>query len=283
MPGGPYPKKLAEAKYIFLVNKPEDPTFSVDFPVKINAFKKYQTSISKSGVNKWFIVEDGSEEVFRFATPVFERKDKDPGADETADISTWPVHVNLHGELEKIAKEYTIRDFPVYDTDHKRVDPVDIPAKMKGALVECSFRFLHYNFGGPDDSFVAEIVQVVILCTKAQQPPSPYKKSTNKPYRPAAMSAVEIHEQQQRSVAFFTPPISTPAAGPSNLRAPTLINDKLETPAETNKHRTSEEPEGSQAKRVNAGRRTLEPEDQGELAIRDRFCAMRPRSGDSGV
>ncbi|KAJ6629344.1 hypothetical protein B0H10DRAFT_2428347 [Mycena sp. CBHHK59/15] len=121
---------------------------------------------------------------------------------------------------------------------------------MKGALVECSFRLLHYNFGGPDDSFVGEIVQVVILRPKAQQPPSPYKSSPNKPYRPAALSAAEIHAEQQRAVGFFTPPIVMPPAGPSNLTAPTPIVDDLQKPAESDKRPASEEPEGSKAKRV---------------------------------
>ncbi|KAJ6622930.1 hypothetical protein B0H10DRAFT_2187333 [Mycena sp. CBHHK59/15] len=215
LPGGQFPKKFAKAKYVFMVTKP------VDFPVKINALKKYQTSISKTGVNKWFISKDGSDDAFRFATPVFQKKDKDPGAGELHDISTWPVHTDLRGELDKLVEEYSVRDFPVYDTDHNRVDPVHIQAKMKGALVECSFRLLHYNFGGPDDSFVGEIVQVVILRPKAQQPPSPYKSSPNKPYRPAALSAAEIHAEQQRAVGFFTPPIVMPPAGPSNLAAPT--------------------------------------------------------------
>ncbi|KAJ6609362.1 Dor1-like family-domain-containing protein [Mycena sp. CBHHK59/15] len=162
-------------------------------------------------------------------------QDKDPGAGELHDISTWPVHTDLRGELDKLVEEYSVRDFPVYDTDHNRVDPVHIQAKMKGALVECSFRLLHYNFGGPDDSFVGEIVQVVILRPKAQQPPSPYKSSPNKPYRPAALSAAEIHAEQQRAVGFFTPPIVMPPAGPSNLAAPTPIVDDLQKPAESDK------------------------------------------------
>ncbi|KAJ7223369.1 hypothetical protein GGX14DRAFT_387692 [Mycena pura] len=243
-PGGQYPKPFAEAKYIFMINKPDDPTFAPDYAVSINALKKLQTSISKSGKNKWLIVQDGSEEAIRFSSPVFVRIGKDTTASESVDIATWPVHVHLHEELDKMVQDYTVRDFPVFDVNHKRVEPGHVEAKMRGALVECSFRILHYNFG-------SEIAQIVILRPKPLQPASPYKKSANKPYRPAPMSAAEIHAQEQRSVNFFTPPISMPIAGPSTLPAPPQVIDNVQTAtvqAETNKRTASEEPEGSKAK-----------------------------------
>ncbi|KAJ6576348.1 hypothetical protein B0H10DRAFT_1963488 [Mycena sp. CBHHK59/15] len=249
-PTGKYPKAFEETKYVFLINKPDDPTFAPDHAVSINAIKKYQTSISKTGKNQWLIVKDGSEEAIRFSTPVFETKV--PGASESVDIATWPVHSHLRGALENIVQKYAVREFPVYDTDHQRVEAANVEAKMRGALVECSFRVLHYTFNG-EDSFVGEIVQVVILRPKALQPPSPYKKSANKPYRPPPMSEAEIHAQEQRSVGFFTPPILMPIAGPSNLPTPALL-DSLQTPtdeAQTKKRTASEEPEGSKAKRAN--------------------------------
>ncbi|KAJ6617936.1 hypothetical protein B0H10DRAFT_2218108 [Mycena sp. CBHHK59/15] len=240
----------------------DDPTFAPDHAVSINTIKKYQTSISKTGKNQWLVVEDGSEEAIRFSTPVFETKV--PGASESVDIATWPIHVHLHGALENIVQKYAVHEFPVYDADHQHVEAANVEAKMRGALVECSFRVLHYTFNG-EDSFVGEMVQVVILRPKALQPPSPYKKSANKPYRPPPMSEAEIHAQEQRSVSFFTPPIWMPIAGPSNLPTPAhkyLISftipfvDGLQTPtdeAQTKKRTASEEPEGSKVKRANTG------------------------------
>ncbi|KAJ6540837.1 hypothetical protein DFH09DRAFT_1317044 [Mycena vulgaris] len=135
-----------------------------------------------------------------------------------------------------------IREFVVFDIDDSRIDPLDIARKLKGALVETSFKLIHYCFGG-DDSFVAEIEQVVILCYAAVQLPSPYKKALSKPYRPAAMSPEEVHAQQQLAVKHFSLPYS--AAGPSNLPAPTQ--------KDVNKRKASSEPEGSDAKRAKDG------------------------------
>ncbi|KAJ6602933.1 hypothetical protein B0H10DRAFT_2080204, partial [Mycena sp. CBHHK59/15] len=38
--------------------------FAPDFPVFITAVKKYQSSISKTGINKWLVVKDGSKMPF---------------------------------------------------------------------------------------------------------------------------------------------------------------------------------------------------------------------------
>ncbi|KAJ6561397.1 hypothetical protein DFH09DRAFT_1479697 [Mycena vulgaris] len=246
-PTSTFKKPIQEAKYVFMIDKPKtDPTFEPDYPVAMAALDKVQTSISRTGINKWFIVNDESERVFRFATPVFEKKD---GTTEpTTDITTWPVPIEHRENLEGIKKDYIIREFVVFDIDHSRIDPLDIARKLKGALVETSFKLIHYCFGG-DDSFVAEIEQVVILRYAAVQLPSPYKKALSKPYRPAAMSPEEVHAQQQLAVKHFSLPYS--AAGPSNLPAPTQ--------KDVNKRKASSEPEGSDAKRAKDG----ENEDEG--------------------
>ncbi|KAJ6600368.1 hypothetical protein DFH09DRAFT_1302851 [Mycena vulgaris] len=228
-----YAKPLEEAKYIFIITKPiNDPTFAPDFPVFIAAVKKYQSSISKTGISKWLVVKDGSEDAFRFAFPVF--MEKDPGAEQSTNISTWPVRDELTG----IVHSHSIDVFHVFDTDHSLIDPVDIPNKLRGAIVECSTRILHFPFD-KDDSFVGEIMQIVILRPKPVQP-SPYKKAPTKPYHPAAMSPADVHAQEQRAVNLFTPPIST--AGPSNIPVPPRIE----------KRQASDEPEGSDPKRAKA-------------------------------
>ncbi|KAJ6627373.1 hypothetical protein B0H10DRAFT_1994175 [Mycena sp. CBHHK59/15] len=197
-----------------------DPTFAPDFPVTVAAIKKYQSSISKSGINKWLVVKDGSEDAIRFAFPVFVEKDPAAGIphfnlfttilqlvllDQTTNIRSWPVCTEARDELAAIVNSHSVRVFHVFDTDHSLLDPVDIPNKLRGAIVECSTRILHFPFD-ENDSFVGEIMQVVILRPKPVQPPSPYKKSPTKPYRPAAMSLADVHAQQQRAVDLFTPP-----------------------------------------------------------------------------
>ncbi|KAJ6539951.1 hypothetical protein B0H10DRAFT_2138820 [Mycena sp. CBHHK59/15] len=239
-----YAKPLEDAKYTFLITKPvNDLTFAPDFPVFITAVKKYQLSISKTGINKWLVVKDGSEDAFRFAFPVFMEK--------ATNISTWPVRTEARDELTGIIHSHSIRVFHVFDTDHSLIDPVDIPNKLKGAIVECSTRILHFPFD-KDDSFVGEIMQIVILCPKPVQPPSPYKKAPTKPYRPAAMSPTDVHAQEQRAVNLFTPPIST--ASPSNIPVPPRIE----------KRQASDEPEGSNPKRAKA-----KNSDEDEAASKD--------------
>jgi hypothetical protein len=52
----------------------------------------------------------------------------------------------------------------VYDTDGSIVEPLDIPSKLLGALVECSFGIVHYHFG-TDDSFsgLFQFIQFIIV------------------------------------------------------------------------------------------------------------------------
>ncbi|KAJ7091515.1 hypothetical protein B0H15DRAFT_978003, partial [Mycena belliarum] len=231
-PNSQYGKPLNDAKYTFMISKPvNDPTFAPDFPVSITALKKTQTSISKSGINKWFIVEDGSDDAIRFATPVFQPK----VPDAEIDIHTWPVKTDARSELESISKSHSIRDFVVFDTDNSRIEPLEIANKLKG-----------------------EIEQIVILRPPPAQPPSPYKKA-NKPYRPPAMSPDAIHAQEQLSVKLFAAPVSLP--GPSNLPKPDDQNKKhtaisfpghsLPKPDDKNKKRTaSSDPDEPDPKRI---------------------------------
>ncbi|KAJ7086376.1 hypothetical protein B0H15DRAFT_347037 [Mycena belliarum] len=234
-----------------MISKPvNDPTFALDFPVSITALKKTQTSISKSGNNKWLIVEDGSDDAIRFATPVFQPK----VPDAEIDIHTWPVKTDARSELESISKSHSIRDFIVFDTDNSRIEPLEIANKLKGAIVECSFKIKHFSFRN-DDSFNGEIEQIVILRPPPTQPPSPYKKA-NKPYRPPAMSPDAIHAQEQLSVKLFTAPISLP--GPSNFSKP--VDDK-------NKKRTaSSEPNEPNPKRIRGKDRERHEDDREKTA-----------------
>jgi hypothetical protein len=48
--------------------------FAPDFPITIAALKRLQTTVSKTGDNKWFIEKDDAEDVIRFAFTVFETK-----------------------------------------------------------------------------------------------------------------------------------------------------------------------------------------------------------------
>ncbi|KAJ7498315.1 hypothetical protein B0H11DRAFT_2225949 [Mycena galericulata] len=207
-------KKIQDAKYTFMINTPaNDPTFAPDFPLALTTLKKIQDKISKSGVNKWFIVQDGSEEAIRFSFHVFESKTATTQNDRTLDLRSWIVPRESQESLEEIYDTHVIREFRVFDTDKTRVKPRDIPSKLAGALVECSFTVEHNSFP-KDDSFSGIIHQVVILRPAPSKTPSPFKSST--PYRPPAMTTDAIHAQQQIAVNAFTTPL--PTQGPSNLQ-----------------------------------------------------------------
>ncbi|KAJ6506486.1 hypothetical protein DFH09DRAFT_1334831 [Mycena vulgaris] len=213
-----YAKPLEEAKYMFIITKPvNNPTFAPDFLVFIAAIKNINA--------------------FRFAFLVF--MEKDPGAKQTTNIGTWPVRTEARDELAASSHSHSIRVFHVFDADHSLIGPIDIPNKLRGAIVECSTHNLHFPFD-KDDSFVSEIMQIVILRPKPVQPPSPYKKTPTKPYRPAAMSPTDVHTQKQRAVNLFTPPIFT--AGPSNIP----VSPRIE------KRQASDELEGSDPKHAKA-------------------------------
>ncbi|KAJ7100738.1 hypothetical protein B0H15DRAFT_1018063 [Mycena belliarum] len=271
-PNSKYQKPFSDAKYTFQITKPiYDPTFKEDFPITVAALQKVQTSISVTGNNKWLLDQDGSEDTIRFATRVFETKDPDPEAEEPIDIRTWPVKDGQE-QLEQIAKTHCVREFIVYDTENSRVEPLDIARKLKGALVECSFKVKHYCFGS-NDSFNGEIEQIVILRPAPKQTPSPYKGGT-RPYRPPAMSPSEIHAREQLAVEHFTPPIAV--AGPSILPVyPTTVVPK---------RKASVEPQGSDNKR---GRRdsteTLDEEDEVGTLVKGKRIETSSESGNNNT
>ncbi|KAJ6490798.1 hypothetical protein C8R47DRAFT_1215061 [Mycena vitilis] len=232
-------KRFDQSKYTFLIIAPKsDPTFKPDFPLFINALKKLQNSISKTKINKWLISKDGDDDAIRFSFNVFELKTP-LNSDTDIEIATWPVPSECREQLQKIKDSHVIREFRVFDVDGSIVDPSNIPSKLVGALVECSFGIIQYSFGS-DDSFSGIIHQVVILRPAPLKPASPFK-GTRKAYRPPALSPEEVHAQEQLAVNAFTQPISRPGpsnSGPSNLPVPS-------------KRAASKEPEGSVTKRPN--------------------------------
>ncbi|KAJ7035094.1 hypothetical protein C8F04DRAFT_1259453 [Mycena alexandri] len=217
-------KEFSAAKYTFTIVKPKnDPVFAPDFPIAIAALKKVQNTISKTHINKWFIMQDGTEDTIRFAFNVFEKKDKS-NSDTDIDIRSWPVPSECRDALEKITDTHVIRPFIVFDVDGTPIEPTEISSKLK-ALIQ----------------------QVVILRAAQIKPPSPFK-STAKPYRPVSLRPEEVHAEEQRALKAFALPISAP--GPSALPISTPGPSNLPAPP---KRQASQEPEGSDPKRANTG------------------------------
>ncbi|KAJ7816707.1 hypothetical protein B0H14DRAFT_3877769 [Mycena olivaceomarginata] len=221
-----YNKTICDAKFNFLIMSPDnDPTFASAFPTAIAALKKLQNSVAKTKNHLYLVV--------------FERKTSSSAP--TIDIDSYPVPTECRESLEKIAGNYVVRDFVVWDVDGKCIPPQDISSKLPGALVECYFGITHHSFGG-DDTFGGIIQQVIILRAAALKPPSPIKPSALRPYRATILSPEQVHAQEQRAVSFFTTPVSS--AGQSNTTVPIT------------KRKASAEPEGSNPKRVNTSENT---------------------------
>ncbi|KAJ7336963.1 hypothetical protein DFH08DRAFT_939197 [Mycena albidolilacea] len=243
-----YNKTICDAKFNFLIMSPDnDPTFASAFPTAIAALKKLQNSVAKTKNHLYLVVKENGHDAIRFSFKVFERKTSSSAP--TIDIDSYPVPTECRESLEKIAGNYVVRDFVVWDVDGKCIPPQDISSKLPGALVECYFGITHHSFGG-DDTFGGIIQQVIILRAAAPKPPSPIKPSALRPYRATILSPEQVHAQEQRAVSFFTTPVSS--AGPSNTTVPIT------------KRKASAEPEGSNPKRVNTSENMDGSNDKGK-------------------
>ncbi|KAJ7844346.1 hypothetical protein B0H14DRAFT_2585206 [Mycena olivaceomarginata] len=72
-----YKKKefTKDSEYTFLIISPKnDPIFAAEFPIYIAALKKQQNSVSKTGIEKWLLAKDSSDDTIRFSFKVFEPK-----------------------------------------------------------------------------------------------------------------------------------------------------------------------------------------------------------------
>ncbi|KAJ7352549.1 hypothetical protein DFH08DRAFT_805761 [Mycena albidolilacea] len=227
-----------DSKYTFLIISPKNgPVFAIDFPVYIAALKKQQNSVSKTGIDKWLLAKDSSDDTIIFSFKVFEPKTA-TNSNTDINIKMCPVPTECWDELAKIARSHVIHPFIVYNTDGSIVEPLGIPSKLLGTLVECSFGIIYYHFS-TDDSFSGIINQVMILYPAQVKPPSLFKASS-RPDRLPTLSLEQVYAQEEKAVESFALPISH--LGLSNLPVPRSLKCKA-----------SKEPEGSSSKHINTG------------------------------
>ncbi|KAJ6613332.1 hypothetical protein B0H10DRAFT_1951595 [Mycena sp. CBHHK59/15] len=261
-----YNSAIEDAKYnIFVVQAKNDPAFRPDFPVIIAALKKLQSSVSKTHIDKWFVQREDNEDVVRFAFNVFEKRYTFTASPKEILLTTlitvpeqrlgpkhWPIPTEYRDALEKIYDTHVVRDFLVFDVDGSRLSPLNIPSKLPGALVECSFGIKHLSFGG-SDSFSGLINQIVILRAAQVKPPSPFKGSPQKAYRPPILSPEDVYAQEQQAVEMFCAPISAPGSStlppPNPFAGPSAFPNPKDSVSE--KRKASQEPEGSDSKKQN--------------------------------
>ncbi|KAK7002383.1 hypothetical protein R3P38DRAFT_3215534 [Favolaschia claudopus] len=81
--------------------------------------------------------------------------------------------LHLKDHLAAIAGTHDVRLLPLYDTDDTLVPENQIEKKLRGALVEVTYRLLHYNMtkeGKLIESFTGEIQQIVIKKHGKEEP-----------------------------------------------------------------------------------------------------------------
>ncbi|KAJ7119667.1 hypothetical protein C8R44DRAFT_737447 [Mycena epipterygia] len=181
-------------------------------------------SVTLGTKNLWLIINDQGENTIRFSFPVFQTKDKVENEDNTINVHTLPTPSSstYRDTLQSIAKTHVLREFIVFDTTNSRVDPEDIPTKLKpSTLLECYFKVEHYCFG-MEDSFIGKLL---LLYSSRYPDRSPSCINKSKP---------------QQHLNFFTPQM--PVTGPSNVPLP-------DDPSQ--KQKASIELEGSDVKPVN--------------------------------
>lgn len=80
------------------------------------------------------------------------------------ETENWPVLPKFRGDLDEIKYEYEANPLPVYTETDKFVEPLDVKATIRGALVEVQFDLHHYCIRSKlQDSFNATMVQILVI------------------------------------------------------------------------------------------------------------------------
>lgn len=69
---GKFPRKLTDARFTFILGKPEYPELHNDFDVACKACPKIQGNIASTDDHRYWKELVGKDEVFKFCAPVFE-------------------------------------------------------------------------------------------------------------------------------------------------------------------------------------------------------------------
>ncbi|KAK7033853.1 hypothetical protein R3P38DRAFT_2772963 [Favolaschia claudopus] len=206
-------KPFSNAKYGFLLGRPDDyPLFGADWDAGIEAATAIQKSIVAEGEADHWLDKDSGGKVIRLGMRCFEKK----GGDNPSgvDIAKWPVPAHLKNHLAAISNTHDVCLLPVYDVDDTLVSEPLIEKKLRGALIEVTYKLNHWFIkkenGRHIESFTGDIQQIVIKKYGKPQPRSAFHRAA-RPIVFAPISAI---------VAPKAPAADAPAPNAPNAPAP---------------------------------------------------------------
>ncbi|KAJ7036333.1 hypothetical protein C8F04DRAFT_1258185 [Mycena alexandri] len=177
---------ISAAKISFMLGRPSIEEFGRDWDTAIQNAGTIQSSINNGGSPANWIMNENGLECMKMGMKIFEKKGGD--SPSGVDISKWPVPSAYKDHLAAIVNTHDVRLLTVYDVDETLVAPASVEKMLRGALVECTYKIMHYSFekeGSAVSSFTADIQQIVIL-KHGPPAPAPVFRRAARPIRAAA-------------------------------------------------------------------------------------------------
>ncbi|KAJ7291899.1 hypothetical protein C8J57DRAFT_1492373 [Mycena rebaudengoi] len=173
---------LERAKQVLMLTSPDRcPVFRIAYPHQVTHLHGLESNVCSGPSSNFFIV-DRTRALLRFTMPVFEKKGGDGPVMQN---ELYQVPTNLKKDFAKVIKDYDVHLMTVYDINGRLVPYQDLDRVLVGAIVEVTFKFIHYAIpkdGSVVDSLTGEIVQVVVL--REPVPHAANNFTRNRPFCP---------------------------------------------------------------------------------------------------
>ncbi|KAK6988119.1 hypothetical protein R3P38DRAFT_3229684 [Favolaschia claudopus] len=179
-----YGKAFTTAKYGFLLGRPNEyPLLGADWDASLLTASAIQKDIAPDGNCKYWVVDENGAKAMKMGMKCFEKKGGDTAckpAFVVAFISLSNKRPSAGNHLAAIAGTHDVCLLPLYDIDETLVPEALIEKKLRGALVEVTYKLMHYTIntdGEITESFSAEIQQIIIKAYGKTQPSGPFRRA----------------------------------------------------------------------------------------------------------
>ena len=142
---------------------------------------------------------------------------------DTVDEETeqWPVSTSLQSSLSEIKRTHKALPIPVYENDDTYVPPLQVPARLKGVLVQVFFRLKHYLINNNDptakfNSFNGIIEQIIILRDAPSKLPNIYRENIRAGPRRLTVTQPTYEEQKKAAECSNSVPAPSPIDSSQN-------------------------------------------------------------------
>ncbi|GLB42482.1 hypothetical protein LshimejAT787_1104970 [Lyophyllum shimeji] len=252
---------LAKAKFQFTLEQPLDPDLRLDWEPTLRNLEHIQNAIASTSEKQHMILRSGTARSLRISAPVFEEKDPGAPQPDDDDILSWPIPHQHQDALHALFDTHRVLPLIVYDEHEEYVPPQQVPAKLRGALLEVHCRFRHYHINPKNpaekelDSFSAVVEQIIIRQKATPKTPSPYRQHFKNRKGPLKLNSERSTSRgEQPPIAPVASPITQPSASAphgstqradatgcsSPSSASTLSGEGLEEPAPPNDKRKAD-------------------------------------------